>query len=298
MVIVSSSGGSNIGFISRQVDESEIFQLNASGIGGGAIPSKKILSLVKDGDETVRNILHNKLSNEFQALEKCQMILRGHRSCRLIEIFATEFQFDNKKLAVFLIKHGEISVCRLVRKLYESFKMKIKVVEVSTPDILEEATSKYFALSNLDSPLVNLNQFQPPAPPIQLNSSASRRNLSTFPSNGMSDLDHTPLYRRARSGTYPTMGPTEQPIYPPISSRSYDQESSNFSCPQPVLLGPATSVPTRATIGSAFEYSNNFGQKVFPSPQNEFEAPWWNPGHHLASSSPSPRVFHSNELWR
>lgn len=163
MVIVSSSGGSNIGFITHEVDPYEFQSLAQR--DGLHFPPKKILSKLKDGDETIRNILCHKISTENYALNKCKWIMKGHRTGILIDVFATEFQFDNKKLIVYLKKHENVSVCRLVRKLFEIFKMKIKIVETTQIETLYRCAMQYLNISRLE---VSFDEIFHPVPDLSV----------------------------------------------------------------------------------------------------------------------------------
>jgi hypothetical protein len=205
MVIVSTTGGSNIGFISREVDLFELQCLNetfATTTPGSSndpqslfppslIPSKKILSKLKDGDETIHNLLLSKIMNERQALGKCHSILREHPSDSNIQILATEMQFDQKKLFVFL-KRSDNSVCRLVRKFLEMFKIKIKIVEVESEEVIRDCAMKYLTLSKLPLSLMDL------LPPVAAVAPPS------LPQNSDSySLNHAHGYGQATASTPP-----------------------------------------------------------------------------------------------
>lgn len=151
MVLVSSStGGSNIGFIYREVNEYEIHQLNTQ--ERMIIPSKNILSIVKDSDKTIQDILANKLEQERQALERCREIIGDSSDTDwIIHVFATELQFDNRRLTIFLQQHDGFSLeDRILYELTQNFRMNIKIVYVTSFEKLQENELKYMAISRLN----------------------------------------------------------------------------------------------------------------------------------------------------
>jgi hypothetical protein len=206
MVIVSTTGGSNIGFISREIDSFELQCLNEATASQSSdltnstsdthsslplplIPTKKILSKLKDGDETIHNLLLTKVTNERHALAKCHSLLRGFSSTAStssssssslsdssIEIFAIEIQFDQKKLFLYLLppapspctslcsstSHRRQEISHFVGKLFEIFKMKIKIIEVENEETVRDSARRYLTLSKLPVSLVDL--LPPPAP--------------------------------------------------------------------------------------------------------------------------------------
>lgn len=155
MVIVNCDRGYNVGFIDRQVDE-----IPASDPEEPLKP-KKVLNQIKDEDQTIRNMLRSKISAENYALTQCKSHARGRRLAIFSDIIATEFQFDRKKLMVYIKKYEDVSVCRLVRKLYETFKMRIKVYEVEDPQVLYEMALKYHELAKLNLPFSDIFNFDP-----------------------------------------------------------------------------------------------------------------------------------------
>lgn len=111
---------------------------------------KKIHTHLLDEDGSIREALKTKIDTENFALSHCKVLMRGHRSGSLAEVLATEFQYDNKRLTVYLKKYEDLSVCRLVRKLNEKFRTRISVVEVNSHHDIEERALRYLSLSRLN----------------------------------------------------------------------------------------------------------------------------------------------------
>lgn len=153
MVTVYCDRGFTIGFISKEIFHDEIqlkLQQSHSPHSHSHLKIKKIHSSVKDENQTIYKTLKEKMNIEKFALLQCKILMRGHRLGVLAEAIATEFQYDNKRLTIYLNKHEEVSVCRLVRKLYEKFKTRIKVLEIEKPELLLENAKKYLKLSKID----------------------------------------------------------------------------------------------------------------------------------------------------
>jgi hypothetical protein len=112
----------------------------------------KITSKIHDDLEPVKGMLINKIIAENAALLRCREFCAGRRIGLYIEIIAAEFQFDRKKLTIYVKKSGDVSVCKLVRKLYDAFKMRISVEEIATIDFMKEIIANYLELSQLEIP--------------------------------------------------------------------------------------------------------------------------------------------------
>jgi hypothetical protein len=146
MVSVPCERGYTVGFISREVYGEELVKklLNASW------KPKKIHTHLLDEDNSVKQTLKTKIDTENFALSHCKVLMRGHKSGSLAEVLGTEFQYDNKRLTVFLKKFEDLSVCRLVRKLNEKFRTRISVVEVESYREIQDRALRYLSLSGLD----------------------------------------------------------------------------------------------------------------------------------------------------
>jgi hypothetical protein len=106
-------------------------------------------------------MLKSKISAENAALSRCREFCSGRRISLYVETISTEFQFDRKKLTIYLKRSGEISVCKLVRKLYDAFKMRISVEEVSAIEPMKEMIGKYLDLAQLDLSVMEVLNYQP-----------------------------------------------------------------------------------------------------------------------------------------
>jgi hypothetical protein len=156
MVTVYCEKGYTIGFIAKELSLEE-FQTHLRLTSSSHFKPKKILSLVKDDDtNSTRQTLKDKIEAEIYALLQCKILMRGHRLGILAEAIATEFQYDNKRLTIFLKKDEDVSVCRLVRKLYEKFKTRIKVIEVKKPESIHANAARFLELSKLKMTLEDI----------------------------------------------------------------------------------------------------------------------------------------------
>jgi hypothetical protein len=193
MVTVYCDRGFTIGFVSKEIFHDEL-QLKLS--SNPNFNPKRIHSFLKDEDKSIQKTLFEKVNVEKFALSQCKILMRGHRLGVLAEAIATEFQFDNKRLTIYLNKQEEVSVCRLVRKLYEKFKTRIKVLEVDKPQLLRENAAKYLKLSKLDIELDEIFQTknEKPAPPFlltkyqQLNGINSIDSPNSFSKGSLCDI--------------------------------------------------------------------------------------------------------------
>lgn len=158
LVIVSCERGYNVGFIDQEV-EMNSFQDNRDKEEGDHLIPKKILNHVLDEDQTIRNLLQEKIAAENYALAHCKMHIKGRKLAIYSDIISTEFQFDRKKLIVYIKKYQEISVCRLVRYLYETFQVRIKVLEVEDVNVLYDMAQKYHEISKLNLPFSEIFHF-------------------------------------------------------------------------------------------------------------------------------------------
>mmetsp|Transcript_5028 Transcript_5028/g.5122 ORF Transcript_5028/g.5122 Transcript_5028/m.5122 type:complete len:402 (-) Transcript_5028:369-1574(-) len=145
-VIVQADRGHDVGVVSRLV-EFEVSLVDED---------HEIVSVVPKDEYPVRVMLQDKVIAQNQALEICrnkcvELLISTH-----IEVIATEFQFDRKKLTIYIQFQGDVSVCRLVRKLYDIFKVRVKVIDIHNPHLLYNRTMKYLHASKLDVPFSNI----------------------------------------------------------------------------------------------------------------------------------------------
>jgi hypothetical protein len=118
------------------------------------------LSKITENLSEIKEMIKSKINAENAALAKCREFCSGRRIGLYVETISTEFQFDRKKLTIFIKKTGEVSVCKLVRKLYDAFKMRISVEEVPSMECVKETIQKYLDLSQLGVPVEEVLNYQ------------------------------------------------------------------------------------------------------------------------------------------
>lgn len=136
-------------------------------------------------------MLISKVSAEKYAVSKAKLQLQGAKENEICEILDAEFQFDRKKLKVFIKKQNGVSVCRLVRKLYEIFKMRIKILEVDDIPQFESYHQQYFALSQF--PVIDDNDDNNVDSPTNrsLFLGSHQKQESTFESSNQRNINHS-----------------------------------------------------------------------------------------------------------
>jgi len=154
LVIVNcdyTSGQFNVGFIVRQALYEELKIDPQTGVRKK--PTKIRSTVPPEDEESIRRVLRSKLSAENYVLSVAKLNLRGVKegeTFEVSELLAADFQYDRKKLKIFLKKNSSISICRLVRKLYQIFKVRIKILEIEDVPKLRENMHIYQKLSKLD----------------------------------------------------------------------------------------------------------------------------------------------------
>jgi hypothetical protein len=82
--------------------------------------------LNQDPNQTLQEMFLKKISLENKALIFARAVCSELNVTHLLNIIGTEFQFDRKKLTVYYQKlHPEASLCKLIRRLFAIFKMRI-----------------------------------------------------------------------------------------------------------------------------------------------------------------------------
>lgn len=154
MVIIHNDRGYNIGFVSKEIHNPDVSLLEDA---NGMKKKMMFLTTLPDHGSKIRSILESKIEAEKFASYQCLIHTKGHRLSQFAEILTTDFQFDRKKLTVY-VKRDEklLSVCRLVRKLYETFKMRIKVIEIDSIEIFQQRLSTYLQKCQLEVSLEDL----------------------------------------------------------------------------------------------------------------------------------------------
>ena len=105
MVIVLCSNGHHVGFIDHEVTLQSYYQIHSK---TNSKP-KKILSFLLDDDQSIRKLLQNKILAENYALNQCQIHTKESKFRICIDIITTEFQFDRKKILIYIKKYDTTS---------------------------------------------------------------------------------------------------------------------------------------------------------------------------------------------
>jgi hypothetical protein len=240
MVTVQCERGYNIGFVTAEVFPDP-----------DHVPEKRILAKLIDEDNTIKEMLQFKITAEKNALVQCRLHCKGHRLGSFADAIAAEFQFDRKKLTVYLKKYEDVSVCRLVRKLYDTYKMRIKVLEVDDPEAMKEMTKKYLDLSKLSVPLSDAYNFDPATSVLALKTNGRHK----------SDKHHSlPNYSKSHIGQSQHLIPSLVQYGPQADKRhnnaQHQQQHSlyqhHYYTPSAMHLGQ----PQRSDHRSNYAYPN------------------------------------------
>lgn len=250
MVSVPCERGYTVGFVAREVYGEELIkkQLNTNW------KPKKIHTHLTDEDNSVKQTLKTKIETENFALSHCKVLMRGHKSGSLAEVLGTEFQYDNKRLTVFLKKFEDLSVCRLVRKLNEKFRTRISVVEVESYREMQDRALRYLSLSGLD---VSYDR---------LANSHSEKNAQSFLMTKYQQINGTssPNGEGDITQDYQTYGPFNNKR--PRSANSSLSSRSDDSCCSSISSVTSSPKSSFGLIGqglpSAFSLSENLEQEL------------------------------------
>jgi hypothetical protein len=141
-VIVQADHGYNAGFVDHEI------LLPDPDVNLTQVP--RILSQLTDEDYTIRGMLKSKICDENYALDQCKLQIQGKKLAVYSEIISTEFRFDRKKLFIYVKKYAEVSVCALVRSLFDLFHVRIKVLEVENANAIRDMMLRYHDLAQLN----------------------------------------------------------------------------------------------------------------------------------------------------
>jgi hypothetical protein len=133
-----------------------------------------ILGKVEDEKNNMEELLRSKIIAENESLGLCRNYCHGRKVGSFLEVIATEFQYDHKKLTLYVTKSGEVSVCKLVRKLFDSFHTRICVEEINSVDLVITAAQRYLELTQIN---LNLSEvyFEPSRMPPQSEASRNQK---------------------------------------------------------------------------------------------------------------------------
>jgi hypothetical protein len=241
-------------------------------------------------------MLSAKITFENDALARCRHYCSTHRIGNFIRPIAAEFQFDRKKLTIFVMKSGDASVCKLVRKLFDSFKIRISILDIESPELARHYAMKYLNLSGINLPLETVYMdpsiipYVPPTQQLGKSKAASlHQSLSQYSAESMnrrsSEYD---AYHSSGSGYYPAIVPTggypsdpryqnkrfpgtegnyqsadyRYPIAPSLSATPTTAPSAGFLRPGVVTYPPASSSPSLG--GDGYSLGNYLPEDFLP----------------------------------
>jgi hypothetical protein len=210
-------------------------------------PQKRILAKLVDEDDTIKDLLKLKIVDEKNALAQCRLDCQGHRLASFADSIAAEFQFDRKKLTIYLKKYEDVSVCRLVRKLYDHYQIRIKVLEVDDPETMKDLTKKYLELSNLQVPLSDAFNFDPATSVL---CAKNQRRLN----------NHSPNYSKFHLGQAKHLVPSLAQ-YGPHANKQRKQS-----------LSPAAAITITTSVVGQPQWSDRLSYSEYrqPQPQQQF----------------------------
>jgi hypothetical protein len=265
-VTVECEKGYDIGLISRElflgVDITEESLLNLY----------PILSKVNEEKVTMEELLKSKISAENESLGLCRSYCHGRKVGTFLEVISTEFQYDHKKLTLYVTKSGEVSVCKLVRKLFDSFHTRICVEEIQSVEEIIHATQRYLELTHLPLPFHDVYYEPTRMPPQsealrnQKSNKKNQRSQNGYTQSGanstlLSALHH---YRPTFSSGMNTAPPHTMGYATQLSARGgggggggnlmYTHSSTMLS-PSPSLASSATTQQQR--------YDQRFNERVY-----------------------------------
>jgi len=140
------------------------------------VNSYKILSKVEDDKKTIEDLLYSKIIAENEALTLCRNYCHGRKVGSLLEVVTTEFQYDHKKLTIFVKKIAEVSVCKLVRKLFDSFHTRICVEEIYSVDPIISTAETYLSLTGIPLTLNDVYFDSTRMPPQEGKNNKAKKN--------------------------------------------------------------------------------------------------------------------------
>jgi hypothetical protein len=234
-VAVQCGKGYNVGAVSRAIPPDVDVPLKES------TKHQKILNKLTEDKAAIEQMLRNKVLAENNALTLCRSFCRGHRIGSFIDAIAAEFQFDRKKLTVYVMKTGEASVCKLVRKLFDSFKMRISILDIESVDMARRLAIEYLEYTklNLDLQEVFLDPVTSTArhysypkvgPPRKTGQNSQYAHGGTDPSLLSALQDYMPARTMTHSQQPPLPHPDIQ-IYHPYSPQPQYPPQYHYTSP-------------------------------------------------------------------
>jgi hypothetical protein len=235
-VAVQCGKGYNVGAVSCAIPSDVEVPLKES------TKHQKILNKLSEDKAAIEQMLRNKVLAENNALTLCRSFCRGHRIGSFVDAIAAEFQFDRKKLTVYVMKTGDASVCKLVRKLFDSFKMRISILDIESVEKARQLAMEYlhYTKLNLDIREVFLDPVTSTArhysypkvgPPRKTGQNSQFAHGGTDPALLSALQEYMPA--RAMSHSHPAPPHPDIQIYYPYSSQTHYIPPSQYGPPPP-----------------------------------------------------------------
>lgn len=183
---------------------------------------QQILHKLTDERSSIEEMLSAKITFENDALARCRHYCSTHRIGNFIRPIAAEFQFDRKKLTIYVMKSGDASVCKLVRKLFDSFKIRISILDIESPELARHYAIQYLHLTGIKLPLNNVfidPSIIPYVPPTQQLGKSKASSLQ----QSLSQYSAESLHRR--QGEFENYPNTSTGYYPQSHGAGYTPDS-------------------------------------------------------------------------
>jgi hypothetical protein len=259
---------------------------------------QQILNKLTDDRLVIEEMLSAKITFENDALARCRHYCSTHRIGNFIRPIAAEFQFDRKKLTIFVMKAGDASVCKLVRKLFDSFKIRISILDIESPELARHYAMKYLNLSKISLPLdaVYLDPaIIPYVPPTQQLGKSKAASLQQSLSQYSSENLHHRLGRgyggdsyhhsSSSASAHPTTGAVS--YYPTQTTAYADPRYDNMRLKERIYSAQSTSSASRYHPVSAAPYQQrpvyyptDMFPRYSPSPSHTGEDGGYYSNHH------------------
>jgi hypothetical protein len=259
-VAVQSGKGYNVGVVS-QVFPADLLLSHHS---PRDIKWQLILHKLTDDRQSLEEMLSAKITFENDALARCRHYCSTHRIGNFIRPIAAEFQFDRKKLTIYVMKTGDASVCKLVRKLFDSFKIRISILDIESPELARHYAVKYLNLSGINLSLntvfmdPSIIPYVPPTQQLGKSKAASlHQSLSQYSAESLNRRygEHEAYSSSTTSAYYPpapapTSGYSSEPRYEHqrYSDGNYRVVPPDYGyAPSLATTAPSAATPASAT---------------------------------------------------
>lgn len=137
-VIVEADRGCDIGVVNNPLPSPfDSLTLSSSAkilskLDPNALSHDSDLDMNLDPNQTLPEMFLKKITLENKALIFARAVCYELNVTHLLNVIGTEFQFDRKRLTVYYQKlHPDASLCKLIRRLFATFKMRIWMENIS-----------------------------------------------------------------------------------------------------------------------------------------------------------------------